>query len=70
MIKIIKLTRRNSPKSHILVNPNNIIAIEDLRNDVACGDFRWTNVYIQGCHALQRLEVLETEEEILDKIAQ
>ena len=70
MIKFIKLTRKCLPKSHILVNPNNIIAIEDTRNDTACADFRWTNVYIHGCHALQRLEVLETEEEILDKIAQ
>ena len=66
MIKFIKLTQRNLPKSHILVNPNNIVAIEDLRNDTACGDFKWTNVYIQGCHALQKLEVLETEKQIVD----
>ena len=68
MIKFIKLTRKCLPKSHILVNPNYIVAIDDTRNDCACADFKYTNVYIEGCSSLQRLEVLETEEEILDKI--
>lgn len=64
-MKFIALTKRNDKKGHIMVDYDHIVAIEDHRFSTNAKDFAWTNVWLTNG---VRLEVLETEREILDII--
>ena len=64
-MKFIALTKRHEPKGHVAVDYDHIVAIEDNRFNTNQEDFTWTNVWLTNG---MKLEVLETEREILDII--
>lgn len=64
-MRFIALTERLVPKGHIAVDYDHIIAIEDNRFNTSNEDFAWTNVWLTNG---LKLEVMETEQEILDMI--
>ena len=64
-MRFIALTKRHDQKGHISVDYDHIVAIEDHRYSTGSKDFAWTNVWLTNG---VRLEVLETEKEILDLI--
>lgn len=64
-MRFIALTKRNDKKGHVTVDYDHIVAIEDHRFSTNAKDFAWTNVWLTNG---VRLEVLETEQEILDII--
>lgn len=64
-MKFIALTKRNFPKGHVSVDYDHIVAIEDNRLNTNAKDFAWTDVWLTNG---MKLEVLETEREILDII--
>lgn len=59
----IKLTKRCWNRGHILVNCDNIVAIEDNRLNTEVKDFAWTNVWLTNGI---KLEVTEAEKEIVE----
>lgn len=63
-MRFLGLTKRNS-KGHVTVDYDHIVAIEDNRFSTDVKDFAWTNVWLSNG---LKLEVLETEQEILDFI--
>ena len=63
-MRFLGLTKRNS-KGHVTVDCDHIVAIEDNRFSTDVKDFAWTNVWLSNG---LKLEVLETEQEILDFI--
>lgn len=64
-MRFIALTKRNLPKGHVAVDYDHIVAIEDNRFNTDSKDFAWTNVWLTNG---VKLEVVETEAEILDMI--
>lgn len=64
-MKFIALTKRNFPKGHVAVDYDHIVAIEDHRFSTDAKDFAWTNVWLTNG---LKLEVEETEQEILDMV--
>jgi len=64
-MRFIALTKRREPKGHVAVDYDHIVAIEDNRFNTDVEDFAWTNVWLTNG---MKLEVLETEREILDII--
>ena len=62
----IALTQRRQPKGHITIDCKHIVAIEDNRFNTSVKDFIWTNVWLTNG---LKLEVLETEQKILDMIS-
>ena len=64
-MRFIALTKRREPKGHVTVDYDHIIAIEDNRFVTSQKDFAWTNVWLTSG---LKLEVKETEQEILDII--
>lgn len=64
-MRFIALTKRREQKGHIAVDYDHIIAIEDNRFNTDNEEFAWTNVWLTNG---LKLEVLETEREILDMI--
>lgn len=64
-MRFIALTKRTEKKGAVLVNCNSIVAIEDNRRTTDVKDFAWTNVWLANG---LKLEVVETEKEIFDKI--
>lgn len=64
-MRFIALTKRHEPKGHVSVDYDHIVAIEDHRFSTDVKDFAWTNVWLTSG---LKLEVKETEQEILDMI--
>ena len=64
-MRFIALTTRREPKGHVTVDFEHIIAIEDNRFNTSNEGFAWTNVWLTSG---LKLEVMETEQEILDTI--
>ena len=64
-MRFIALTKRNFPKGHVSVDYDHIVAIEDNRYNTSQEDFAWTNVWLTNG---LKLEVLETEKEIIELI--
>lgn len=64
-MKFIALTKRREPKGYVAVDYDHIIAIEDNRFNTDNEEFAWTNVWLTNG---LKLEVMETEQEILDMI--
>lgn len=64
-MRFIALTKNHFPEGHIVVDYDHIIAMEDNRFNTNNKDFAWTNVWLSNG---MKLEVLETEKEILDMI--
>ena len=64
-MRFMALTKRNFPKGHVVVDYDHIVAIEDNRLNTSSEDFAWTNVWLTNG---LKLEVMETEQEILDII--
>lgn len=64
-MSFIALTKRHEPKGHVTVDDNHIVAIEDNRFNTSVESYAWTNVWLTNG---LKLEVMETEQEILDVI--
>ena len=64
-MRFIALTKRNDQKGHVTIDYDHIVAIEDHRFSTNAKDFAWTNVWLTNG---LKLEVMETEQEILDII--
>lgn len=62
-MRFIALTRRNDKKGHVTVDSDCIVAMEDHRFSTPVEAFHWTNVWLSNG---LKLEVVETENEILD----
>lgn len=64
-MRFIALTKRHFPQGHVTVDYEHIIAMEDNTFNTNNESFAWTNVWLSNG---MKLEVLETEREILDMI--